>query len=190
MAEGAITLQQLKEGPYFRVLRGVYADPSLPRDHLLRCRAAALLLPDGAVLGGRSAAAIYGAPAPDHADPVTVVLPKGMQWRGPAGVRVHRAALPASDRCTVDDLPCTVLRRSVWDVADLHTLLATAAGRRRSQRVRRAFELVDGRSESPSESWVRVACAFAGSRLRFRSTRCSSEAYGWPASTSPGRSTR
>jgi hypothetical protein len=183
--EGAITLRQLKEGPYFRVLRGVYADPSLPRDHLLRCRAAALLLPDGAVLGGRSAAAIYGAPAPDHADPVTVVLPKGMQWRGPAGVRVHRAALPASDRCTVDDLPCTVLRRSVWDVAalestatavgvldamvhsgtvdvaDLHTLLATAAGRRRSQRVRRAFELVDGRSESPPESWVRVACAFA-----------------------------
>ena len=185
MAEGALTARQLKQGPYFRVLRGVYADPSLPRDHLLRCRAAALLLPDGAALGGRSAAALLGAPASEHADPVTVVVPKGMQWRGPAGVRVHRAALPTSEQCSVEDLPGAVLRRTVWDVAapeatatavgvldalvharaldaaDLHTLLATAAGRWRAQRVRRAFELVDGRSESKPESWVRVACAFA-----------------------------
>src|SRR2546423_574970 len=85
IAEGALTARQLREGPYVRVLRGVYADPSLPRDHLLRCRAAALLMPEEAALGARSAAAVLGAPAPGYADPVTVVLPRGLQWRGPAG---------------------------------------------------------------------------------------------------------
>jgi hypothetical protein len=58
VAEGALTPRQLREGPYVRVLRGVYADPSLPHDHLLRCRAAALLMPAAAALGARSAAAV------------------------------------------------------------------------------------------------------------------------------------
>ena len=51
IAEGWLTRRQLREGPYVRVLHGVYADPSLPRDHLLRCRATSLLMPRGAVLG-------------------------------------------------------------------------------------------------------------------------------------------
>jgi hypothetical protein len=187
VSEGALTQRQLKDGPYLRVLRGVYADPSMPRDHLLRCRAAALLLPEGAALGGRSAAAALGGPAPDFADPVTVVLPKNVQWRGPSGIRVHRAALPSTDRFLADDaMPCTVARRTAWDVAalettttavgvldamlhaglldvaDLQALVREGAGRWRSKRVRRAVELVDGRSESPPESWVRVACELAG----------------------------
>ena len=57
---GSLTRHQLHEGPYVRVLHGVYADPSLPRDHLLMCQAAALLMPPGAALGGRSAATVMG----------------------------------------------------------------------------------------------------------------------------------
>jgi hypothetical protein len=45
---------------------------------------------------------------------------------------------------------------------ELPQLLVRGSGRWRSRRVRRAFELVDGRSESPPESWVRVACAQGG----------------------------
>ena len=187
VAAGALTIRQLREGPYVRVLRGVYTDPSIPRDHVLRCRAAALLMPPGAALGGRSAAAVLGAPAPGYADPVTVVLPVGNQWRGPAGVRVHRATLRPEDVLERDDgIRHTTAPRTAWDVAalertatavgvldgmvraelldhaHLRQLLSDGAGRWRCRRVRQAFELVDGRSASPPESWVRVACALAG----------------------------
>ena len=187
IAEGALTPRRLREGPFVRVLRGVYADPTLPRDHLLRCRAAALLMPEGAALGARSAAAVLGAPAPTYGDPVTVVLPEGTQWRGPAGVRVHRLALGRGEVLeNRDGLRHTTALRTAWDVAafertptavgvldamvragllaeaDLLGLLRQGAGRWGSRRVRQAFELVDGRSQSPPESWVRVACALGG----------------------------
>ena len=187
VAEGLLTTRQLREGPYVRVLRGVYADPSLPRDHLLRCRAAALLMPPGAALGARSAATVLGAPAPGYVDPVTVVLPVGEQWRGPTGVRVHRAPLRRDEVIEDGDgLRYTSVLRTAWDVGalertatavgvldgmvraghldmtHLRQLVNDGAGRWRCRQVRRAFELVDGRSQSPPESWVRVACALAG----------------------------
>lgn len=187
VSEGVLTRHQLQNGPYRRVLHGVYADPSLDHDHLLRCRAAALLMPAGAVLGGRSAAALLGAPAPGYGDAVTVVIPPGTKWKGPSGVRVHTAALDPSDVLVDrDDVRHTTPARTAWDVATLETT-ATAVGvldamvrgglvdmsrlqglhgrppgSWRSRRARRALELVDGRSESPPESWVRVACALGG----------------------------
>jgi hypothetical protein len=187
ISEGALTPRQLRDGPYVRVLRGVYADPSLPRDHLLRCRAAALLMPERAALGGRSAAALLGAPAPNYIDPVTVVVPAGEQWRGPAGVRVHRAPLAREDVIENEDgvrhttairtawdvgalertatavgVLDAMLRNGVLDIAHLQPTLRTGAGRWGARRVRAAFELVDARSESPPESWVRVACVLGG----------------------------
>ena len=187
VAEGFLSRKQLRDGPYVRVLHGVYADPSLPRDHLLRCRAASLLMPDGAALGGRSAAAVLGAPAPAYGDPVTVVLPAPLKWTGPTGVRVHRTDLECEDiERGVDGLLTTSPLRTAWDLAVLETtptavgvldalvrsgrvttaqlrgLLDRSAGRWGRQRVQRAFDHVDGRSESPPESWVRVACALAG----------------------------
>lgn len=187
VADGMLTRRQLHEGPYARVLHGVYADPSLPRDHLLACRAAALLMPEGAALGGWSAATVLGAPDPPFAHPVTVVLPPGVQWGGPRGVRVHRIPVAVGEVLVENEwlLPHTGLLRTAWDVAALEgtatavgvldalvhsgtldatrlpELLRTGAGRWGSRKVRRAFELVDGRSQSPPESWVRVACAMA-----------------------------
>jgi len=187
ISDGALTLRQLREGPYVRVLHGVYADPSLPRDHVLRCHAAALLMPERAALGGRSAATLLGAPAPSYVDPVTVVVPAGDHWRGPAGVRVHRAPLPREHVLqTEDGLRHTTAPRTAWDVGalertttavgvldalvragrldvgQLQQALRSGAGRWGARKVRRAFELVDGRSESPPESWVRVACVLGG----------------------------
>ncbi|WP_104528197.1 endonuclease domain-containing protein [Blastococcus saxobsidens] len=187
VSEGVLTVRQLREGPYVRVLRGVYADASLPRDHLLRCRAAALLMPSCAALAARSAAAVLGAPAPGYGEPVTVVVPADVQWRGPVGVRVRRGPLPPQDVVVTDEgLRFTTAVRTAWDVAAVETT-ATAVGvldallRSRAlvhadlgrslqdgarrwgvTRARRVFELVDGRAESPPESWVRVACALGG----------------------------
>lgn len=187
VAEGWLTRHQLQSGPYVRVMHGVYADPSLPRDHLLRCRAAALLLPPRAALGARSAATVLGAPAPGYGDRVTAIVPPGVRWAGRRDFRVHRADLPAADVSeNGDGLRFTGPLRTAWDVAALEStstavgvldamvragvvraeelvaLARSGAGRWGSRRVRQAFELVDGRSESPPESWVRVACALAG----------------------------
>ncbi len=187
VAEKVLTRHQLQNGPYLRVLHGVYADPSQERDHVLRCRAAALLMPADAVLGGRSAAALLGAPAPSYRDPVTVLVPPGTKWRGPVGVRVHSADFAPTDVLVDGEgLRFTAPARTAWDVATLestaaavgvldavvriglldighlHAMSRRPLGSWRSRRARRAFELVDPRSESPPESWLRVACALGG----------------------------
>lgn len=163
------------------MLHGVYALPGLPLDHGVYCRAASLLLPDGGVIGGRSAGCWHGAPWPGPADPVTVLVPRKQKWHGPKGIRVHRTDLAAHEWEVVDDIPVTTACRTAWDIAALESLptavgcidamakggaidistlqsmVATGSGRWRVTRVRRVVELVDARSESPPESWLRVA---------------------------------
>lgn len=182
-----MTQRQLKSGLYRRLLHNVYADPGLPADHRLHAVAASLLMPRAAVLGGRSAAAWWGAPFAAPTDAVVVLVPHSSSWRGPRGVRAHRTALDPADVVTVDDgTRITGPLRTAWDVATLETVpnavamldamvraghldLAAAAadlgqshGRWRASRVEKVLPLVDGRSQSPPESWVRVACVRAG----------------------------
>nr|WP_239521121.1 DUF559 domain-containing protein [Blastococcus saxobsidens] len=186
VSEGVLSRAQLNNGPYLRVLHGVYADPSQPRDHMLKTRAASLLMPPVAAFGGRTAAALLGGPSPSFTDPVVVVVPHGTKWRGPRGVRVHTAGLSPADVVVDGDLRFTVAARTAWDVAAhesvgnavgvlddmvrrglvtpeaLLRLVLDRGGAWGSRRVRRAFQLVDGRAESPPESWVRVACVLGG----------------------------
>jgi hypothetical protein len=170
------------------LLRGVYADPGLAFEHQLVARGAALLMPDDAALGGRTAACWYGAPFASAVDHVVVFVPPSSAWRGPQGVHVHRSALREGDTNAVQDgdIRLTSPLRTAWDVAALETvptavaaldgmaragrldieelrrLHAESRGRWRTTRVGKVLPLVDGRSESPPESWVRVACARAG----------------------------
>lgn len=186
IAAGLISKRQLRTLGYRRLVHGVYADPSLPVDHQLRSRAVALLLPEGAAIGGYSAAAWHGAPFAAVTDPVTVVGPADLVWAGPRGVRVHRSQGPIDLVRDADGVPVTSPLRTAWDVAALEPLgtavaaidamvrtgavsiadLASlcAAGTRRwgVTRVRRAMGLVDARAESPPESRVRVALVLAG----------------------------
>jgi hypothetical protein len=164
----------------------VYADPALELDHRLRCRGVALLLPRGAAVGGHSAAAWHGAPFAGPHDPVTVLRPSDVEWKGPRGVRVHRTELRPDEVMVVDGVPITSGRRTAWDVAALEPLgTAVAAldamvrarsvtlteltemadrgaGRWGVTKVRRAVPLVDPRAESAPESRVRVALVLAG----------------------------
>jgi hypothetical protein len=182
-----VTPKQLKAGLYRRLLHNVYADPGLTADHELYARGAALVMPEAAVLGGRSAAAWFGAPFASAVDPVVVVVPPDSTWRGPRGIRVHRTSLRPGDVLNLEDgIRLTTPLRTAWDVATLETVPTAVAlldamvrtgnldlaayrrmsepghGRWRSGRVAKVLPLVDGRSESPPESWVRVACARAG----------------------------
>ena len=186
VAEGLVNREQLHR-LYRRVLRNVYAEPGMVFDHQLRARAAALLMPSDAVLGGRSAAVWWGGPTAGWSDPVTVIVPPSSPWRGPEGVRVHRSVLRPGDVTVLDDGPrVTTVARTAWDVATLErtrdavacldamtagTFLLPAmvrslenrsAGRWRGRRARTALSLIDGRAQSPAESWVRVACHLAG----------------------------
>ena len=186
IADGAITAKELRTLGHRRLVQGVYADPALELDHRLRCQGAALLLPEGAAIGGRSAAAWHGAPLAGVHDPVTVVRPADVEWRGPREVRVHRTDLRSSDVDVLDDVPVTTALRTAWDVAALEPVgtavaaldgmvragtltpaeLADMAGRGTGRwgvtRVRRAVPLVDPRAESAPESLVRVALVLAG----------------------------
>lgn len=186
VAEGAVTRWQVQSGLYRRLLHNVYADPALTADHQLYARAAALVMPEDAVLGGRSAASWFGAPFASAVDPVVVLVPPNSTWRGPRGVRVHRTEVSASDVTTVDFVRLTTPVRTAWDVAtlepvatavamldgmvrtghlcgsDLRAMQVAARRRWRGTRVATVLPLVDGRSASPPESWVRVACARAG----------------------------
>jgi Protein of unknown function (DUF559) len=187
VAEGAVSAKQLKSGLYRRLLHNVYADPGLVVDHQLYARAASLVMPVEAMLGGRSAATWFGAAFASHADPVVVLVPPDTAWRGPRGVRVHRTELRRGDVSVVDeDVRVTCPLRTSWDVATLETVptavtildgmvragrlelaaaqrsLMHSRGRWRSSRVAKVLPLVDGRSESPPESLLRVACVRAG----------------------------
>jgi len=186
IAEGFLTRRQLRERSYRRLAQGVYADPSLPLDHQLRCTGVALLLPEGAVIGGHSAAAWHGAPFAGAWDPVTVVRPPSIAWKGPGEVRVHQAEVSPSDVEERDGVPMTTALRTAWDVAaleslgtavaaldamvraralnlaDLTSLLDAGAGRWGVAKVRRAFPLVDPRAQSAPETRVRVGLVLAG----------------------------
>jgi hypothetical protein len=186
LAEGLLTRKQLT-GLYRRVLHNVYVEPSLPDDHRTRARAVALVMPPDAAIGGRSAAAWYGADISSVTDPVVVVAPRGCSWDGPRGVRVHKTNLSPSEVVIHEDgVQVTTAVRTAWDVATLEptltavplldamiregrlseqALLGEVAARRgqwRSGRATDILPLVDGRAQSPPESRVRVACVRAG----------------------------
>jgi hypothetical protein len=186
ISEGLLTRKQLRERSYFRLVQGVYADPSLPFDHQLRCRGVALLLPAGAAIGGHSAAAWHGAPFAGPRDPVTVVRPGTHRWKGPREVRMHQTDLDPDEVEFHDEVPVTSALRTAWDtsalepvgtaVAALDAMVRTGAvgmqelaamvehghGRWGVTRVRRAVELVDPSADSPPESRLRVALVLAG----------------------------
>jgi very-short-patch-repair endonuclease len=211
IAQGHLTRGELRNLGYRRLVQGVYADPAVPFDHRLRCRGVALLLPRGAVIGGHSAAAWYGAPFAGPLDPVTVLRPPDVLWRGPRGVRVHRTELAPDDVHDEDGVPVSSALRTAWDVAALETLPTAVAaldamvragqvrledlaalaehgtGRWGVTRVRRAVPLVDPSAESAPESRVRVALVLAGLapepqfEVRSGGRFVARVDFGWPA---------
>jgi Protein of unknown function (DUF559) len=191
VSQRLLTKRQLESGLYRRVLRNVYADPGLRHDHELKARAAALLMPAEAAVGGRSAAGWFGAPFSSSADPVLVVVPRSCRWVGPRGVQVHRTDVRPQDVWITDDgVRLTTADRTAWDVATIEPTATAVAlldgmlrdGRERaggltapalaaellrrrgqwgSRRASALLPLVDGRAMSPPESRVRVACHLA-----------------------------
>ncbi|WP_101610872.1 endonuclease domain-containing protein [Amycolatopsis sp. BJA-103] len=183
VSEGDLTRAQLRSGLYNRLFQDVYAPAGLRQDHELRCKAAALVVPDGAVLTGCSAATVHGFPFADADDPVEFVVPEQKGFHGLSGTHLRRTRLLGEDfepwrdgliatppRMTMDILANTRLHRSFPRVVGfLDVLLSTGFVDRDELevylrhrhdhgivRARQALALSDGRAESIPESEVRV----------------------------------
>jgi len=189
LAEGLLTPGELRSRAWQRLLRGVYADRRLERDHLLRCRAAALLSTPEAALAGPSAAYLLGVGTAATADdPVHVLVDPKRRFGPVQGLRIHTGTLPEADVTRRHGLRCTTPSRTAWDVAlwtdvvdavpvldamlrqglvtapELATLLARRrrAGAKGTRRVARAFDLADERAQSVPESVLRVRLVLRG----------------------------
>ncbi|WP_432538062.1 endonuclease domain-containing protein [Kineococcus arenarius] len=159
-------------------------------DERLRLRAAASVLPPGAAIARRSAAAVHGfrSAMPHeaaHGGDVEVVLPVGSSTMRRPGIRSY-SAVTDGDVVVLDGLPLTSalrtaldaarfeappvalamldlgLRRGLFSREQAQLRLAAQPGERGVARARRLFVLADPGAESPGESWLRLRCADAG----------------------------
>ena len=180
--EGLLTPDQLRGPGWRRLFRDVYADRDLTLNHLLKCRAAGLILPAYAALTGRSAACLDGLPLGEPDEPVGVLIPGDRQFSG-RGLRVRRAHLPAGHVRRTPGCPAvTVPQRTAWEIASEpnqieavvaldvlfhHRYLRVAAMDswvtvHPHSRAAKTLALADGRAESPQETRTRLRIIAAG----------------------------
>lgn len=185
---GDVTWKRLC-GPHFvRLVRDVYLPRGVPVTHELRCRAATMIIPEQAVITGRSAATVRSVPLARPWDPVEIVVPERSRFGPVLGLAVRRtplpvvdsrpwadAALATSDRLGLDLALRAPLPDAVADldaalaagVVDQNSLLRYVVGRREHgiTRARKALRMADERAESRPESRLRVLLALAGVEL-------------------------
>jgi hypothetical protein len=181
---GVLTPAQLRSGAWRRLRRDVYADAELEVTHLLQAVGVSLVMPEAAVFGGVTAAALWGmTDVASSADDVEVLVPPGDRWTPGPGVRV-RATDPGEDavleprwqrrtsrvRTTLDLIRCGSLDDAVvlldrlvaGRIVPLAEVRAAAAALPRGRGTRQAREvaaLADGLAESPPETRVRLLLA-------------------------------
>jgi len=185
--DGLLTRGQLAGPSWRRLFPDIYVYDGAPCDHFTRCEAAALLLPPGAAIAGRSAAHVLSAAVMPLVDPpVEVAVPVGMSLRSRPGLRVFHTRLDSGDVVRSAGLPLTVPARIGFDLArrpglvdavvavdallrsgltTLERLGAYTAERRRwvgGPRALRALALASPRAESPMETRLRLTLVLGG----------------------------
>ncbi|GAA0308727.1 endonuclease domain-containing protein [Kineococcus aurantiacus] len=182
--DGVFSKKELRGEEVQRVLRGVYTVRGAPLTHRLRCKAAALLLPPGAVVTGRSQATLLGVELTRWEDPVEVLMPDGVRWATTQGIALRRAKRVDAGPVR-DGVPLASAHRMAFDlttrvdlldaVADLDAAVRAGLVHLPSYRLRlldvhdphvvqarQAADLCDPRAESRPESKVRVVLHRAG----------------------------
>jgi very-short-patch-repair endonuclease len=185
VAEGLLTPGQLRSSSFTRLLRDVYAPAGVRLTHRTQCDAAALIMPAGSVITGRSAAAVRGMELARARDPVEVVVDESERFGPVRGLLIKRTDLIQSDSVAWNDVRLASRARMGFDLARRKGLLdavadvdvALRAGQlSRSElgtylfgrmehgvaQARRVVELADGRAASRPESMVRVLLRMAG----------------------------
>ncbi len=113
LTESAIQHRR-RTGRWRNVFPGVYRLVGAVENPHLRAMAAVLWGGPDAILSHGSAAGLLGLPG-FMIDPVTISIPRAR--RSLEGVRIEQSlALPAHHRRVVDDVPCTSIARTIFDL--------------------------------------------------------------------------
>jgi hypothetical protein len=185
VSNGYLSRNDLRGSRVQRLFRDVYTWAGVPVTHELRARAAALALPAGTVITGRSAASVRGAPVAWRDDPVDVVAPLELRMGRRSGVLLRRTELRVDEyapwgggllasplRMGLDLLLGRPLPDSVADLDQVlkcglldRAELASALRARHDNGIvvaRQAEQLATGIADSVPESKVRVHLVVAG----------------------------
>jgi hypothetical protein len=187
VASGVLSRTELRSRAWQPLFKDVYADAQLTISHSVRCAAASQwILPTGAAIAGRSAAALFGAGTVRLHEPIDVLVPAGQRFGPVAGFLVHSANLAEQDLLRRAAVLVTGPRRTSWDLAqwlpveeavaivdsllrqrlvttdELRVLARARTGARGWKRMLHVAGLVDGGAESPQESRLRVGLVLAG----------------------------
>lgn len=181
----------VERGAVRRLLQGVYAYADIADSSLMRCRAAGLVLPPGAVLSDRTAAWIHGVDVLAFWElgrplPVEVVVAPGTAPPRRRGVRSAERSLRPDDVELIQGLPVTTPHRTALDLGcklqrhhalssidamlrlggmsteSLYADLERFRRRRGVVQLRELLSMADPGAESPGESWVRLVILDAG----------------------------
>ncbi|QIZ34158.1 endonuclease domain-containing protein [Saccharopolyspora sp. ASAGF58] len=182
-----ITDWQLRSSAFRKVLHGVYTTSDTRLTHELKCAAAAMTLPSGSVITGRSAATLRGVPLADFRTPVEVIVPRkdGMlrrqglrstavrafdfehsSWRGIGVAGFPRVSFDVLKQRSISQAVayCDALLHS--GCITIEEIAGFLVGRKDHGivRARMRLELLDGRAESVPESILRVELVLRGLR--------------------------
>ncbi|MFD1368608.1 DUF559 domain-containing protein [Actinoplanes sichuanensis] len=114
MSEGFLTRPMLRSPAWQRLLHDVYIHRDARLDHRVWCRAAALVLPPGAAIGGLSAAHLWGLEIREAR--VSVVLPRSRSFRPHPHLVTHRTTLVPADLTVHEGIPVTTPERTAFDL--------------------------------------------------------------------------
>ena len=171
--------KELQNKHWIRTSRGQYVWTGLPQGARLQLLAVARRMPPNFAFSGLTAGWLWGIDRvwPDR---IEVTISRDVAVRARAGVKVRRAALPESDVSVRHGFRTTSPMRTVCDLGSRHDLVesvvavdmalhaglvklseleshvATHAGAKGINRLRRAVGLAEPRSESAMETRLRV----------------------------------
>ena len=174
-------------GPsYQRVLRGAHATAATTLTQGVRIRAVRAVLPDAAVLGGRSALWAHGVELAEPGEPVEVVLPLDDRVRSRPEVRMRGDLLRPEEIVMTRWGPATSPARTAFDlgrrggvrtsvplldalahrtrvtVDQIEAVARAHRGARNCRRLPVALDLMDDGAESVRESLLRLVVVGAG----------------------------
>jgi hypothetical protein len=182
IARGALTRGQLRWN-YRQIHRDVYLPKNASRTLRDDIHAAWLWSDRRGIIAGRAAAALHGARWIDDFTPVELLGPFN---HAPPGVIIRRERCLAEDVTELAGLPVTGLARTAFDIArhlpravavrhldalaaatgvaaaDVQPLVTRYKGVRGVRQCQTALRLMDGGSQSPKESWLRLVLIDAG----------------------------
>jgi very-short-patch-repair endonuclease len=186
-AKYGVSNSSLRHPQWRHPFREVWVHRSVPDTREVRLSAVRLILRGQAFICGLTAAWLYGIDVQDRrSDLVWVGHPTGYRPRARAGTLVREITVDGSDVTTLGGLPITTRLRTVFDCArwlsiveavvvadffarvgavamtDIAAYAASHRGLRGSRQVDRVIKLMDGRSESPMETRLRLLLVFAG----------------------------